>query len=286
MRYHELAVQQWLNRVILLRWGVPCPVVLTSPMDAYALFNRLWADANNPYAYLLAVKDENGNPAYQPYPQPVRYPVMSMHRKGWKFRNYQNFSIHRMRYLDWPTVSSAGTAVYGVNSTGTNLALGDLAHVTTSRYPMAFDYRFQIDHFCNRPDTQAFFISQLFREFWRTGGPTLQTWIKVAYPGWGNKLVRLYVEGDIENLTPEEPEEGKNVEFRTSFSVVLEGYDIDLDYRIYPALWSLIIREGACPPDALAAAFDFAGTCDLRADPQNPVVSYREKVTVMPPAGS
>ena len=281
MRYHELAIQSWLNRIFILRSGYPLPTVMCAPCDAFSLFNKLWADQTNPFKYLLDVKDEQGNPLYQPYPQPVRYPVMSVYRKGWKLRPYQNFSIHRMRHINWPTVSSAGTNVYGVASTGTNVTTGDLGNVTTSRYPMAFDYRFQLDHFCNRPDTQAFFISQVFREFWRTGANQMQTWIKVNYPGFGTKLVRLYMDGDVENLTPEEPEDGKNVEFRTSFTVVLEGYDIDLNYQVCPALWKILVG-GTPSPDEVAAAF----TQDMRKDQENSIVKYREQTTTMPPVGT
>lgn len=283
MRYHELALQRWLNGIFLLRWGAPVPVVFTSPMDAFSLFSKLWSEANNPFQYLLDVKDDKGVPCYQPYPAPVRYPVMSVYRKGWKFRNFQNFSIHRMRWINWPTVSDAAQLNdAGTHQQGTEMTRCNLGEVTTSRYPMAFDYRFQIDHFCNRPDTQAFFLSQLFREFWRTGGPTLQTWIKVKYPGsWGDKLVRLYIDGDIENLTPEEPEDGKNVEYRTSFTVVLEGYDIDLNFEIYPALWKVIFREGsAVSPAEVTEAFD------LREHPESSIIDYREKTTVMPPPGT
>lgn len=286
MRYHELAIQRWLNKIFTLRWGVPVPVVFTSPMDAFSLFSKLWSEANNPFQYLLDVKDAKGVPLYQPYPSPVRYPVISVYRKGWKYRQYQNYSIHRQRYINWPTVSDSGSVIHGKRQQGTDLTLCQLGEVTTSRFPMAFDYRFQIDHFCNRPDTQAFFTSQLFREFWRTGGPVLQTWTVVKYPGFGDKLIRVYIDGDIENLTPEEPEEGKNVEFRTSFTVVMEGYDIDVDYKIYPALWNLLIRFGSAPPQALDAAFDFTGTVSLREAPLNPTVEYREKVTVMPPEGT
>jgi hypothetical protein len=286
MRYHELAIQKWLNKVFTLRWGVPVPVVMTSPMDAFSVFAKLWSEANNPFQYLLDVKDAAGVPLYQPYPAPARYPVISVYRKGWKFRNYQNFSIHRMRYINWPTVSDAGTIRFGKHQQGSNLTLCDLGDVTTSRFPMAFDYRFQVDHFCNRPDTQAFFTSQLFREFWRTGGPQLQTWAVVKYPGFGDKLIRLYIDGDIENPTPEEPEQGNNVSFRTSFTVVMEGYDLDLDYKVYPALWNLLIRVGSAPPEALDAAFDFTGTLSLREQQDNPTVEYRERVTVMPPEGT
>lgn len=286
MRYHELALQRWLNKTFTLRWGVPVPVVFTSPMDAFSLYSKLWSEANNPFQYLLDVKDEKGVPLYQPYPQPVRYPVMSVYRRGWKLRQYQNFSIHRMRWINYPTVSDAAELHFsGTHQQGTELTRCNLAEVTTSRMPMAFDYRFQIDHFCNRPDTQSFFTAQLFREFWRTGGPQLQTWIKVNYPGFGDKLVRLYIDGDIENMTPEEPEDGKNVEYRTSFTVVVEGYDLDLNYKIYPALWKLVLREGSAPPEALNAAFDMY-EIDLREKPESAIVDYKYETTVMPPPGT
>lgn len=286
MRYHELSIQSWLNKLFVVREGYSVPVVICAPLDAFSTFTKLWSEANNPYQYLLEIKDANGVPLYQPYPSPVRYPIISVYRKGWKFRQYQNFSIHRMRWINWPTVSSPGPGIYGVNSTGTNLTECNLGNVTTSRFPMAFDYKFQIDHFCNRPDTQAFYISQLFREFWRTGGTQMQTWIKVNYPGFGTKLVRLYIDGDIDNLTPEEPEDGKNVECRTSFTVVVEGYDIDLDFKIYPALWTLLFRQGSAAPEALNNAFESVNSVDLREDPQSPVVDYRYKVSVMPPPGT
>ncbi len=287
MRYHELALQRWLNKIFILRWGVPVPVVFTSPMDAFSLFSKLWSEANNPFQYLLDVKDDCGNPIYQPYPAPVRYPVISVYRKGWKYRQSHNFSIHRMRWINYPTVSDAAELHdAGTHQQGVDLTRCNIGNVTTSRFPMAFDYRFQIDHFCNRTDTQAFFTSQLFRQFWRTGGAQLQTWILVSYPGFGDKLVRVYIDGDIESLTPEEPEDGKNVEHRTSFTVVVEGYDLDLNYQIYPALWKLIIREGSAPPEAVNAAFNFVGTIDLREQPDSSIIDYRDTVTVMPGPGT
>ena len=84
-------------------------------------------------------------------------------------------------------------------------------------------------------------------------------------------------------MTPDEPEPDKNVEFRTSFTIVVEGYDIDLDYRIFPALWKLILNTTSVSPFDLADAFTFSGTYDLRENPQNSIVDYRQKVTVMPP---
>lgn len=285
MRYHELALQRWLNKVFVLRYGAAVPVVFTSPMDAFSLFSKLWSEANNPFQYLLELVDEKGTPLYQPYPAPVRYPVISVFRKNQKLRQSHNFSIHRMT-CNWPTVSSTGSDIYGFHKQGSGLTLCNLGEVTTSRYPMAVDFRFQIDHFCNRPDTQAFFFSQIYREFWRTGGSQMQTWIKVDYPGMGSKLVRLYIDGDIDNLTPEEPEDSKNVEYRTSFTLVIEGYDVDLDYKIYPALWNVMMRFGSVPPESLDSAFDFTASVDMREKPENPNITYRQEVTDMPPAGT
>jgi hypothetical protein len=285
MRYHELALQRWLNKTVTLSWGVPVPVVFTDPMDAFSTFNKLWSEANNPFQYLLDAKDENGNLLYQPYPCPAIYPLISVRRRNWKFRPQQNYSTHRMRFINWPTVSSTGSHIPGKEDVGVGLTLSNLAEVTTSRFPMAFDYRFQISHFCNRPDTQAFFLSQLFKEFWRSGSQ-LQTWIKVDYPGFGSKLVRLYVEGDIENGTPENLEGDKAIEFQTNFQIVLEGYEIDVDYRIYPALWHFVLREGSAPPEALDAAFELVLRTDLRENPQSAVISYRQAVATMPPVTS
>jgi hypothetical protein len=277
MRYHELAVQRWLNSRFVVREGYPVPVVFTSPMDAFSYFQQLWADDNNPFAYLFALKDSTGQPLYEPHPSPIRYPIISVHRKGWKYRTYQNFSIHRWRHINWPTVSDTGSVLYGKEQVGVGLGKCELGNVTTSRMPMAWDYRFQIDHFCNRPDTQAFFIEQLMQDLWRTGGVP-QTWIKVTYPGWGEQLVRFYLDGDIESLTPEEPEDGKYVEFRTSFTMVVEGFDVDLRFKIYPALWTLIFGHGSVDPFTLQRTFEFFGSSDLRIDDANPTLDSRTNV--------
>ena len=278
MRYHELAIQRWLNRLFVVREGYSVPVVFTSPLDAFSQFRQLWAAENNPFSYLLDLKDANGTPLYEPFPSPVRYPIISVHRKNWKLRQYQNFSIHRWRHLNWPTVSDAGAPVSGKPNVGTGLTKFDLGNVTTSRMPMAWDYRFQLDHFCLRPDTQAFFISQLTEEFYRTGGPTPQTWIQVFYPGWGTRLVRFYIEGDIESMTPEEPEQDKSIEFRTSATVVLEGFNVDLRYKIFPAFWTLVFASGSVDPTTLDSAFQVLATKDERIGNANATLDDRPNV--------
>ena len=71
MRYHELALQRWLNRVFQVREGYAIPVVFTSPMDAFSQFRQLWSRDNNPFNYLLDLKDANGTPLYEPFPSPI-----------------------------------------------------------------------------------------------------------------------------------------------------------------------------------------------------------------------
>ena len=222
MRYHELALQRWLNHLFYVREGYPVPVVFATPMDAFSQFTKLWSEANNPFQYLLNAKNEDGTPLYEPHPSPVRYPLLSVYRKGFKYRPYQSFSIHQFRHINWPTISD-------------DVDKCKLGNVTTSRMPLAWDYRFQIDHYCLRPDTQAFFVEKLMWEFHRNGG-TPQTWMLVDYPAWGQQLVRVHIDGDIENATPEEPEPDKTQEFRTTVNIVVEGFAVDLKFVVKPAL--------------------------------------------------
>lgn len=264
MRYHELALQRWLNRLFIVREGYPVPVVFATPMDAFSQFTRLWSAANNPFQYLLNAVDEEGTPLYQPYPAPVRYPLLSVYRKGFKYRSYQNFSIHKFRHINWPTISD-------------DVGRCELGNVTTSKMPMAWDYRFQLDFFCNRPDTQAFFVEKLMREMYKTGG-TPQTWMLCKYPAWGNQLIRVYIDGDIENTTPEEPEADANVEFRTTVNIVVEGFSLDLDFKIEPAFWYLIFGTGSVDPVTLEHAFEPLREDDVRIRDNNVTMLDRENV--------
>jgi hypothetical protein len=264
MRYHELALQRWLNSTFYAREGYPVPVVFSTPMDAFATFDKLWRSENNPYKYLFDLKDERGTPLYEPFPSNARYPLISVYRRNWKYRPEQNYSIHQFRHMNWPTVSS-------------DVLRSDLANVTVSYRPMAWSYSWQIDHFAMRPDTQAFFIEALMRSLWITGGVP-QTWVKVHYPAWGWQQIRIFLEGDIDNSTPEEPEEGKPVVFRTSFTIVMEGYSVDQNLQIIPALWTLLVRgqEQALDPDELHEAFEAAS--DLRIDDNNATLNARPNV--------
>jgi hypothetical protein len=278
MRYHELWLQRWFYSRFFVREGYPIPVVFSTPMDAFSHFNKLWADEQNPFAYLFNVKDEHGTPLYEPHPSPVRYPLISIMRKGVAFRSYQNFSIHRWQRINWPTVSDTGTVVID-GQVGNDLVKCDLGNVTTSRMPMAFDYKFQVDHFCLRPDTQAFYVERLINQFWRSGGK-MQTWMDIEYPGWGSQYIRVFVDGDVDQSVPDEYQD-KNVEFRTSFTLTIEGFAVDLNYQVKPALWKLI-PYSATPAD-LENLNGFYDPVDLRPDGYNQVLEARPAI---PAAGT
>jgi hypothetical protein len=228
MRYHELALQAWLNRSFFVREGYPVPVVFASPMDAFSKFKDLWSRGNNPFSYLFDLKDDRGTPIYEPHPSVPRYPLLSVMRKGWKYRQQQNYSIHQWRHLNWPTVSK-------------DVSREDLGTVTVSFMPMGWDYKFQIEYYSMRPDTQAFFIENMMRQFWRSGG-ALQTWLPINYPGVGQHYIRLVMDGDnLEWSTPDEPEPDKIAEYRTTVNITVEGYSIDTNFQKLPSLWTLVV---------------------------------------------
>ena len=263
MRIHELALQRWFYNIFFVREGYPIPLIFSTPSDAFSTFDKLWKKDNTPFKYLFGIKDEKGTPLYEPYPSNLRYPLISAFRRGWKYRTEQNYSIHRFRHISWPTVSK------DVNKC-------QLGNVATSQRQMAWDYRWQIDHYAMRPDTQAYFVETLMRSMWMTGGVP-QCWVKVYYPVLGHQLIRMYLDGDIENSTPEEPEDQKQVEFRTTFTLCMEGYSVDQNIQFVPALWSLVVRDNSlsASPGDIENAFGVQYEEDLRAYGHNPTLDSR-----------
>jgi hypothetical protein len=270
MRFHELAVQYWLNKVFQVQDGYPVPVIFAPVMDAFSQFQNLWKDPNNPFAYLLDLKDFNGQPLYEPYPANIRYPLLSVQRKDWSFRNSQNYTLHPARIYGWATDVD-------------NPTKNDLAYVIQRQRPMAWDFKYQIDFLCLRPDTQAYFVECLMGEFWRSGGPEPQTWIDVPYPEWfGTRYVRLRLVGQPQNMTMEAPQANSITEFRTSITVVVEGYKLDADYDLVPAFWKLRVNSTA-PMAPQDLAWIFGGTAlDLRSTEDNEVLNTRSP---LPPPG-
>jgi hypothetical protein len=229
MRWHELGLQRWLNDNFQVAAGYPVPVVYTAPMDAFSHFKELWAQDNNPFTYLLGIKDKNGTPLYEPHPSPPRYPIFSVHRKGWRMRTNQNYSIHNWRHLGWPTIPTSGT-----------ITRQDLSHIMVARMPMAWDFLYQLDFFCLRPDTLAAFIKHFMWKLRRTGGLQPQTWVTIAYPFYGLMFARLGLDGDIQSMMPDTPDNEANVEYHVSMNLVMEGWEVDLDIQEVPALWTLV----------------------------------------------
>jgi hypothetical protein len=266
MRYHELAVQRWFYSTFFVRAGYPIPVVFSTPMDAFGNFQQLWKADKSPFSYLFNLKDSKGTPLYEPYPSTLRYPLISIFRRNWKYRPEQSYGLHQFRHMNWPTVDR-------------DVGRCELGTVTTSFRPNAWDYRFQVDHFCMRPDTQAYFIETLMRSF-VVGGGTPQTWMTIHFPVLGFQRIRMYIDGDIENSTKEEPENMTNMEFRTTFTLCVEGYSVDQDVQFVPALWNLLLRSTSesASPGELVAAFDEQVRIDLRLGDDNPTLNSRENV--------
>src|SRR2546422_3407245 len=71
----------------------------------------------------------------------------------------------------------------------------------------------------------------------------------------GLQLCRLYLEGDVDNLTPPEPEAEAHVEYRTSFNVTLQGWAVDLDRSAVPALWTQVLGVNAVDPADLTRLY-------------------------------
>lgn len=287
MRYHELALQRWLNLNFVIRNGFPVPVAYTKAMDAVSQFNDIWSRPDNEFTYLLKLKDANGTPLYEPYPQSIRYPLIAIDRKSWKTRPYQNFSIHRWRHINWPAVSDSGTIVYGKPSGNTGMTLERLGEVTTSRMPMAWDFKYELNYYCNRPDHQAFFVEAVMRKLWMGGGQQPQFWMTVDYPGWGPRNVRAYLDGDIEDATPDAPEADQQVVYRTTLHITIEGFDVDLNYVVYPALWTMLVGSRPVSPDELTSAFSANSerlAVDLRVDGNNSAMEGRSPLPPSDPA--
>jgi hypothetical protein len=219
-------------------------------MDAFGHFERLWNSDNNPYAYLLEVKDSSGKNVYT-HPSNQVYPLISIQPKGWSYRPEQSYSTRKWRRISWRTESS-------------NVHKPDLGYVTQSYMPSAWNFRFQLDHFSLRPDTQAGFIHEMMIHLTRgSGGGRPQTWINVPYPDqWGTRAVRMFLDGDVSNTTPEDVDT-EHTEYRASVNLVIEGYIPDYDYRFAPALWK-IVATGSDPLSPSDISDLFSYTQDLR----------------------
>lgn len=276
MRIHELALQRWLNQVFIFKEGFPVPVIFATPKDAHAEFLRIWKLDNNPYCYLLELKDDRGNPVYNANPPTVIYPLLSVTRLDWRHRVQQSAGYHVNRAAYYPTVQGNGSVTQN-----------DMAWAASLGMPTAWDFRFQIDHYCMFPQTQAVFLNRLMREF-RFSGGSPQTFIVARYPfPHQKKYIRAYLESDIQNVSTDANPDGAQ-EYRTSFNLVLEGFWMDFKTQFNPVLWQLGLgTEGmAAAPSSLSKWFDFhdiyGGVDDVRNGQSNPAIQSRDNLPPSP----
>jgi hypothetical protein len=271
VRIHELALQRWLYKAFPIQdGGYPTPVVFTTPKDAHAEFSRLFKAGNNPFAYLLKIKDAKGNPVYNPHPSNVFYPLISVKRLDWQYRANQSYSFHRNRTPFWATSDKDGSKV----------KLNDLGVAANMQHPAAWDFRFQVEYFCKTPQTMAVFVNRLQRKLWVSGGVP-QTFIVARYPfPHGPQYLRMYLDGGINNVSEEGSNENQQ-EYRISFNLTVEGYSVDYRIVFSPVLWQIgLAREQfPLPADELERYFDFnsvyAGLDDVRVGQQNPAIESR-----------
>jgi hypothetical protein len=120
----------------------------------------------------------------------------------------------------------------------------------------------------------AYFDSRLHSAMKVSAGAP-QTFIVARYPHHhGPQYLRLYINGDVDSIIPEELNE-QTVEYQTSFNLVLEGYNVHYDLKYYPAFWSLALGNDPLSQNALNTLFDFNSVKvveDLRDAENNPVL--------------
>jgi hypothetical protein len=256
-RYHDFAVQRWFDSHFFVREGYPIPMVFTSPMDAWSHYEKAWRSEENPFRHLLQI-------GYSPSPAPPRYPLINCHKKGWKLRKNQAFGTSRWRKVNWPTVSDDVTKC-------------DLGNVTQADMPMGLDFTYDITHWSTNPESQNRFIDSVYRHFAPSTSGDLQTWIIAAYPGYGLQAIRAYIpDGQIENGT-EQSGDGKQIEYVTQFTLIVEGFSVDTRFRIVPTLHKIIFKE-LVPPGELEEAYNEIYREDLRIYGVNDELNRRPNV--------
>ncbi len=265
VRVHHVALQRWFNRRFLLREGFPCPVIFAGMMDAYAQFNRLWRQPSNPYNYLKALEN---NPGQEP--AALRFPLIAVDFKTIRYRPEQSYASRVNRRLYYPTV----------NSEAQGLTRNDLGNVAQARFPAAWTFIFQVDFLSARPDTRDFFIKQLHQCFRVMSAGTPQTYIPVVYPNYMGALAeRLVLVSNIDDMTEKEPD-GKEMQYRISVMLEIEGYAVDTTVSVSPTLWSMAVGANALDPADVERYFDLhtiAATTDLREGPlENAILVARE----------
>lgn len=217
MRFVETGLQEWLAKFGTRVVFSPIPDAFSSPSNLDTNGKQIPTDAC-------------GAPLYGNQPAAIQYPVVGVTRKGWAFRRENTWSTNPQRRLAWTTDAARPI-------------ITDINQVIRVTRPMGWDYKFQVDYYSLRPDTQAVWVEKMMQTFWRTGSQDPQTWILIPYPAWFNtRYVRVRLVGDIDSLTPDAPAENEVIEYRASLSLTVEAYVIDHGYRMEPALKTLIVQ--------------------------------------------
>lgn len=275
VRVHAVALTNWLNSTFLLREGMPVPVLFAAPMDAFAQFNRLWKEPNNPFSYLNELTRSKGatgsSVGTSLTPAQLRFPLLSIDWRKMRYRPEQSYASRVNRRVYWPTV----------NDVSQGLTLSDLANVAQARMAAAWTFSYQVDFWCARPDTQAIYIKQLTNALKVMSAGTPQTFIPVVYPGYyGAVAERLVLASDIDDLTEKEPAETE-MRYRTSILLDIEGYAVDQNITVVPTVWTLAAGSAAVSPSSLKVLFNASGV-NLRTPPViNPVIV--DRMASLPP---
>ena len=265
VKMHALALTRWINQWSFLKEGVPTPVIWATPMDAFSQFDKLWQDANSPFAYLKGMGQPDG--AAVVFPVVQRFPLINIDFRGMSYAADRSYSGRTYRRLGWPTVEGQQTP---------GVTLSSLGYVSQARMPLAFNYRYQVDHWALRPDTQAFFIRQLLKSV-RASGAELQTYVRTLYPSYyGNALVKLKIDSDINDTTEKDPTD-QTVKYRTTINCTLEGWAIDQTLTVTPTFWTVNNMSIAFDPNHLDQIYLMNST-DLRPYQQNPVLGLRQNL--------
>jgi len=225
VRLHGYALRRWFYRNFLLREGFPVPVVYAIPMDAFAEFRRLYTTTNT-FDYLKSTNAQTLNV----WPQNTVTPLIS-------------FVFRGDHYRPDLTASTRVNRTYAWLSAGSNTTMSSLGEVQQVRYSQGADFNFQVDFWCQKPETQAIFYEQLSQAFRVSSAGTRQTWVTVPYPvTHGTQVVRLIQTSDGQDLTEYmQAPEGAIVMYHTSFTVSIEGYYPDRTSFIVPTLWYMTL---------------------------------------------
>jgi hypothetical protein len=273
VRLHGFALRRWFYRNFLLREGFPIPVVYAVPMDAFAEFRRLWTDTNS----LDYLKSTNAQ-ALGVWPQNIVTPLISFVFTGDKYRPDLTASTRVNRTYAWVTAGNPAKT-----------SINQLGNVQQVRYSQAAEFNFQVDFWCQKPETQAIFYEQLAQAFRVSSAGTRQTWVTVPYPvTHGTQNVRLIQTSDTSNLTESQSApEGNIVMYHTSFTVSIEGYYPDRTSFIVPTAWYMGLSITQNNPSPLELTTLYLLNSGNLAQ-QNPVLALRSNLPTgssAPPSG-